>query len=128
SSGLRSEALNQLLRPYPRIADGMFFSESGAVTSCMDLSDGVGASLGQLAAMSKLSYQIVEAALPRYSALASLPPAVAKELVLYYGGDYELIVTVRPDAIQTVLARYSDAPLRDRRRITVIGQVAASCG
>ena len=45
SSGLRTEALSQLLRPYPRIADGMFFSESGAVTSCMDLSDGLGASL-----------------------------------------------------------------------------------
>jgi len=26
SSGMRTEALNQLLRPYPRIADGMFFS------------------------------------------------------------------------------------------------------
>src|SRR6266571_495054 len=128
SSGLRTEALNQLLRPYPRIADGMFFSESGAVTSCMDLSDGLGASLGQLAAMTKLSYQIDEAALPRYLGLTSLPPAVAKELVLYYGGDYELIATVRPDAIQTVLQRYSESSLRDRRRLTMIGKVAASGG
>ena len=128
SSGLRTEALSQLLRPYPRIADGMFFSESGAVTSCMDLSDGLGASLGQLAAMTKLSYQIDEAALPRYSGLTSLPPAVAKELVLYYGGDYELIATVRPDAIQTVLQRYSESSLRDRRRLTVIGKVAATGG
>src|SRR2546429_9921614 len=41
SSGMRTEALNQLLRPYPRIADGMFFSESGAVTSCIEPSDGL---------------------------------------------------------------------------------------
>src|SRR5256886_7581769 len=54
-----------------RIADGTFFSESGAVTSCMDLSDGLGASLAQMAAMTKLSYQIEEAALPRYAGLRS---------------------------------------------------------
>ncbi|HLQ42756.1 MAG TPA: AIR synthase-related protein, partial [Thermoplasmata archaeon] len=128
SSGGRTEALNQLLRPYPRIADGMFFSESGAVTSCMDLSDGLGVSLSQMAGMTKLSYQIDEAALPRYQGLASLPPGVANDLVLYYGGDYELLATVRPDAIQTVLARYSDSSARDRRRLTVIGKVAASGG
>ena len=125
---MRTEALNQLLPPYPRIADGMFFSESGAVTSCMDLSDGLGVSLSQMAGMTKLSYQIDEAALPRYQGLASLPPAVAKDLVLYYGGDYELLATVRPDAIPTVLARYSDSSVRDRRRLTVIGKVAASGG
>src|SRR5881397_499083 len=130
SSGIRTEALNKLLRPYPRIADGMFFSESDAVTSCMDLSDGLGVSLSQMAAMTKLSYQIDEAALPRYLGLTSLPPAVAKELVLYYGGDYELIATVRPDAIQTVLQRYSESSLRDRRRLTVIGKsprLAGTC-
>jgi len=81
-----------------------------------------------LAAMTKLSYQIDEAALPRYAGLTSLPPAVAKELVLYYGGDYELLATVRPDAIQTVLHRYSESSLRERRRLTMIGKVAASGG
>jgi len=106
----------------------MFFSESGAVTSCMDLSDGLGVSLSQMAGMTKLSYQIDEAALPRYQGLASLSPAVAKDLVLYYGGDYELLATVRPDAIQTVLSRYSDSSVRDRRRLTVIGKVAPSGG
>jgi len=48
-----------------------------------------------MAGMTKLSYQVDEAALPRYQGLASLPPAVAKDLVLYYGGDYELLATVR---------------------------------
>ena len=94
----------------------------------MDLSDGLGASLGQMTAMTKLSYQIDEAALPRYFGLASLPPAVAKELLLYYGGDYELLATVRPEAIQTVLAPYSQSSQREHRRLTVIGKVAASGG
>ena len=127
-AALRTAALDQLLRPYPRIADGTFFSESGAVTSCMDLSDGLGASLAQMAAMTKLSYQIEEAALPRYAGLASFPPQVAKELALYYGGDYELLATVRPDSIQTLLTRYSTAAQRERHRLTVIGKVAAAGG
>ena len=128
SSPLRTEALNQLLRPYPRIRDGMVFSDSCAVTSCMDLSDGLGASLAQMAAMTKLSYQIDEAALPIYRALSSLPPSETKELALYYGGDYELLATVMPDAIQTLLSKYSGDRPQDRHRLTVIGQVAASGG
>src|SRR2546428_5197333 len=78
--------------------------------------------------MTNLSYQNGGAALPRYAGLTSLPPAVAKELVLYYGGDYERLATVRRDAIQTVLQRYSESSLRDRRRLTMIGKVAASGG
>ncbi len=127
-SALRTEALNQLLRPYPRIQDGMFFSESGAITSCMDLSDGLGASLAQIAAMTKLSYQIEQDALPVYRGLATLPPGAAKDIALYSGGDYELLATVRPEAMQTLLVRYSATQERDRRRLTVIGKVAASGG
>jgi len=127
-STVRTEALNQLLRPYPRIFDGMFLSESGAVTSCMDLSDGLGASLGQMAAMTKLSYQIDEASLPMFRGLSAFPPNVAKDLALYYGGDYELLATVRPDAIQNVLQRYTESRPRTQQRLTVIGKVAASGG
>ena len=127
-SPLRNEALDQLLRPYPRIADGMFFSESGAVTSCIDLSDGLGASLAQMAAMTKLSYQLEWEALPLYRGLATLPPPVAKELALYYGGDYELLATVRPEAIPTILARSEEGSMRDHNRLTVIGKVASSGG
>jgi len=127
-SVLRSEALTQLLRPYPRVFDGMFFSDSGAVTSCMDLSDGLGASLAQMAAMTKLSYQIDEASLPLYRGLGSLLPAVAKDLALYYGGDYELLATVRPEAFETLLVRYAGAHPKERHRLTVIGKVAASGG
>ena len=127
-SAVRTETLQQLLRPYPRVFDGMFFSDSGAVTSCMDISDGLGSSLAQMAAMTHLSYQVDEASLPRYRGLASLPPAVAKDLLLYYGGDYELIATVRADAIQTVLERYAQARPQERNRLTVIGKVAATGG
>jgi thiamine monophosphate kinase len=94
----------------------------------MDLSDGLGASLAQMAAMTKLSYQIEEASLPLYRGLSTLPPAQAKELALYYGGDYELLATAKPDAVQTLLAKYSENQSQERHRLTVIGKVAASGG
>jgi len=123
----RTDALNQLLRPYPRIAEGQLLSASGAATSCMDLSDGLGASLAQLAAMTRLSYQIEFDALPLYRGLTTLQPAVAKEIALYYGGDYELIATVRPEGLQALLERASSTAPRGPR-LTVIGKVAASGG
>ena len=122
----RSEALDQLLRPYPRIAEGMFLSDSGAVTSCMDLSDGLGVSVAQLAAMTRLSYQIDFEALPLYRGLKDLPPAVAKDLALYYGGDYELLATVSGDAIGGLLERWSGAGRGPK--LTVVGKVASSGG
>ena len=126
-TALRSDALDQLLRPYPRVAEGMFLSESGVVTSCMDLSDGLGASLAQLAAMTRLSYQIDFDAIPLYRGLKNLPLPVAKELALYYGGDYELLATVREDGIDVLLERWSTAAPRGQR-LTVVGKVAAAGG
>ena len=127
ATALRTDALNQLLRPYPRIAEGQLLSESGVATSCMDLSDGLGVSLTQLAAMTRLSYQIEFEALPLFKGLASLPPAVTKEIALYYGGDYELLATVRADGLESLLERASSARPR-RTPFTVIGKVAAPGG
>ena len=122
----RGETLNQLLRPYPRVAEGMFLSDSGVVTSCIDLSDGLGVSLAQLAGMTRLSYQIEFEALPVYRGLSTLPPAVAKEVALYYGGDYELLVTVRPEGLGTLLERA--AATTRGTRLTAIGKVAPPGG
>ncbi len=80
------------------------------------------------ALMTKLSYQIDEASLPMFRGLSAFPPNVAKDLALYYGGDYELLATVRPDAIQNVLQRYTESRPRTQQRLTVIGKVAASGG
>jgi len=124
----RSEAIAQLLRPYPRVMDGMFFAESGVVTSCMDLSDGLGVSLAQMSAMTGLAYQVNWESLPLYRGLAALPPPAAKDHALYYGGDYELVATVRPEGIERLLERYQGAGHGERHRLTVIGKVAASGG
>ncbi len=128
SAPVRSEALNALLRPYPRVLEGMFFAESGVVTSCMDVSDGLGASLAQMQAMTGLSYQVDLEALPVPKAVASLPEAEGKELALYYGGDYELVATVRPEGLETLLTRYRERRRGDHHRITLVGKVGPKGG
>lgn len=121
--GARSEALQTILHPYPRVAEGMVFSDSGAVTSCMDISDGLGATLAQMAAMTGLSYQVEWEALPKHKGIANLPPAQAKDMALYSGGDYELVATVKPDRLGDLLARYETERRADRNRITLVGKV-----
>ena len=113
-------ALDVLLRPYPRIAEGTRFSESGGVTSCIDISDGLGVTLAELGEMSGVSFAIDGSSLPVYGPLRDMPADRVREGALYYGGDYELVATVRPDAVEALLG-----PLRGatRTKLTVIGNV-----
>lgn len=120
---VRAEGLHLLLRPYPRVSEGMFFSESGVVTSCMDISDGLGLTLAQMGAMSGMSYEVDWFALPVYKGLANLPPARVRELALYSGGDYELVATVKPEGVEALLAKFQERPRAERHRLTVIGRV-----
>ena len=124
----KAELLNSVMRPYPRVFEGMLFSDSGVVTSCMDISDGLGATLAQMASMTGLSYQIDWEAVPKHKGLAHVAAAEAKEHVLYSGGDYELVATVKPESLETLLARYETERRADRNRITLVGKVAASGG
>ncbi len=119
----RAEGIEQLLHPYPRVRDGQAFSDSGAVTSCMDISDGLGLSLAQMAAMTGLSYAVEWEKVPIYERLAPLPPERQKEYALYSGGDFELVATVKPDAVENLIARVNEARRGAHRGLAVIGTV-----
>jgi thiamine-monophosphate kinase len=124
----RADALRSLMRPYPRILEGRAFSESAAVTSCMDLSDGLALGLGQMAAMTHLSYAVDWDALPVYRDLEHLAQPQRKDIVLYTGGDYELLATVKPEGIDVLRALMAQRGGNRAARVTVIGRVEASGG
>ena len=125
----RADALEVFLRPFPRTEEGIFFSESGAVTSCEDVSDGLGATLHQMAEMSKVSFAIDLDALPVYKGLRDADRRTVEELALYYGGDFELVATVRPDRLSDLLERYGlSKGKREGRKLTVIGKAEAKDG
>ncbi len=119
----RSEGIEQLLHPYPRLREAAIFSESGAVTSCMDISDGLGLSLAQMAAMSGLSYAVEWEKLPLYKPLEHLQTDRGREYALYSGGDYELVATVKPEAVADLVARLNEPHRGVHHELTVIGRV-----
>jgi thiamine-monophosphate kinase len=120
---VRAMALQSLLRPYPRLFEGMEFSASGAVTSCMDISDGLGASLAQMAAMTGLSYVVEWDKVPVYRDAAGPALPIRKDLVLYSGGDYELVATVKPEAVEALAEQLKNPNRQRRSTLAVIGHV-----
>ena len=119
----RAEGLEELLHPYPRLREGAVFSESGVVTSCMDISDGLGLSLAQMAAMSGLSYAVEWEKVPLHKPLEPMPVDRQREYALYSGGDYELVATVRPEAVNELVSRLNDPHRGAHHELTVIGKV-----
>ncbi len=119
----RVEGMEQLLHPYPRLREAAIFSESGAVTSCMDISDGLGLSLAQMAAMSELSYTVEWEKIPLHKPLEPMPLDRQRECALYSGGDFELVATVRPEAVGDLVARLNEPHRGAHHELTVIGKV-----
>ncbi|HYM39540.1 MAG TPA: thiamine-phosphate kinase [Thermoplasmata archaeon] len=120
---MKSEGIKQLLHPYPRLREGQIFSESGAVTSCMDISDGLALSLAQMAAMTGLSYAVEWEKVPRYEPLEALPVERQKEHALYAGGDFELVATVKSGSVPDLVGRLNEPQRGVRHGLAVIGKV-----
>lgn len=101
-----------LLGVKARVQEGRMLAASGHVTCCMDISDGLSASLHQLMRINGYGFTIYRDALPVDERAKQREDA--EMLVLYYGGDYELLFTAR---------RGSMEQLKHRVRATKIGEV-----
>ena len=92
------------LEPVPRLMEGRLLAKQHSVTSSMDISDGLSASLYQLREINNVGFEIKKNALPLASELCSLigkshdidPYSVA----LHFGGDYELLITMPIEAMK----------------------------
>ncbi len=109
------EILKALFEPVPRINEGMALAESRAVTSMMDISDGLALSLYDIGKASRVGFKIYEDRLPVLPEVTALLDGdELLQAVVYTGGDFELLFTVAPDKLGIV---ESACPL------TVIGEV-----
>jgi thiamine-monophosphate kinase len=112
--------------PEPRLALGRRLAESGLATAAIDVSDGLMADLGHIAAVSRVAAEIVAETVPLSqagrAALASDPALLSA--LLTGGDDYELLFTAQPERAGDLaeLARQLDLPL------TRIGQVTGGSG
>jgi len=96
------EAKESLYVPIPRVAEGSAMAGCGAVTSCMDLSDGLGTALNTICSSSRVGMDIELDFIPRgpwVDEMAELSGKPAKDLLLGWGGEYELLFTADRDRL-----------------------------
>ena len=113
------------LEPQARVEQGLFLADSDFVGAAIDLSDGLAQDLGHICEMSELGGLIDLGNLPISPYLAEYCDRNSKnpaELCLSGGEDYELLLTVRKDCVEPLMAEW-----RDRFDIpaTVIGHMTA---
>jgi len=114
----------RLMEPWPRIAEGRALSKTHAITSSMDLSDGLAISLHQLCELNGVGFEVDWERMPMSKDVPG-DEVRAREMVLYWGGDYELLVTIKPDKLQEAKGAASITPLG---RVTPAGIVLLSGG
>jgi len=94
------EGKRALMEPLPRMNEGNLLSASGVVTSCMDISDGLASSIHELSACSNVSFKVFREKIPVDPEVKNVMNQIGLEIdeaVLYFGGDYELLFTFRPE-------------------------------
>lgn len=94
-----------LLEKRPRIKEGMTLGKTMAVTSSIDISDGLASSIYQLSAINGVGFEIDSKKIPASKEariVAKKMGVPLPELTLYFGGDYELLVTVKRNKFEYV--------------------------
>lgn len=99
----------------PRLREGAWLGAERAVTSMMDLSDGLGSDLPKLAAESGCSFLIDPESLPRNRGCTT-------SAALSDGEDYELLLTVSPKGWPSLMRRWKAS--FPRTPLTCIGRMA----
>lgn len=115
----RRHLLDRFLYPSPRIALGQALT--GLATACIDVSDGLAADAGRLAAASGCAVQLDMERLPLSPALRSFAgEATARRLALTGGEDYELCFTIPPERAALLAARLDNVKCTATRIGTLV--------
>ncbi|HKM09741.1 MAG TPA: thiamine-phosphate kinase [Candidatus Methanomethylophilaceae archaeon] len=107
-----------LMMPIPKIEEGIAMSKSGAVTSCIDLSDGLAEAAWSICGASHVGMEFRREFLPAGDGVYEVRDALGvslDDLMLYWGGEYELLFTFKKDMIMKLYD--------DNISFTIIGEV-----
>lgn len=122
---LKRSVIRSIYAPKARVGAGVALAESGAVTACMDSSDGLAFTIGELSRSSNVGFELskipVSDAAKEFSSIHGIP---AEELALYGGEEYELVLTIRPE----MLAEAQRASGSAGAQLTVIGRAVEGAG
>ncbi len=115
------KAEKAILEPRPRTKEGMILSDAGSVTSCMDISDGLALTVHAIAEASGVGFDLEYGKIPvekEVLDVAKRSKVREEELVLYYGGDYQLLFTFAPSGLNKLRQRLG-------KELKVIGKAVA---
>jgi thiamine-monophosphate kinase len=98
----RNRVLRHALEPEARSKEGLLLAENGSITSATDITDGLVSELGEMVCASHegIGITIYEDMIPIPPEVSEIADIVGKdplELALYYGEDFELLLTLKKD-------------------------------
>ena len=99
------DAIFKLMTPVPLIYEGIELSKCGKVTSCIDLSDGLATAANTICEQSHVGMELVYEFLPIDQDVDEVCERLRipkKDLVLNWGGEYELMFTFPKSEIETL--------------------------
>ncbi len=96
-------AKETLYMPIPRVTEGIELASSGVVTSCIDLSDGLGTALNTICEASDVGIDIEYSFLPHEDFVEKISERTGtpmETLLIGWGGEYELMFTADPNRLK----------------------------
>jgi thiamine-monophosphate kinase len=114
------------LRPRPRTPEGQWLGATGAVTSMIDLSDGLATDLGHLCEESGVGARVELGRLPVAATVHAVAQALGRDPLPWVTGggeDYELLLTCAPAAFERLAEGLVAAT---GTRLSAVGQMTAA--
>lgn len=95
--------INKFFMPTPAIKEGIALSKFA--NCCMDISDGLANSLWQLSLINNVGFEIYFEKIPIAKEVEILANKLNLNLekIIYYGGDYELLLTIKKEKIKKAI-------------------------
>jgi thiamine-monophosphate kinase len=111
SRDVEHKLLESWRRPRARVAEGQLLASKPFASSCQDTSDGLKATIEQLAEASGVGFNVIEENVPiehSVREVASLVGVDALVLAMSASSDFQLAFTVDPDDLQACRQKFSD--------------------
>ncbi len=105
--GYKDHLLNHALNPKARVEEGLLLAKSGLITSATDITDGLVSEIDELITANnyRIGMTLNEEMLPIPEEILEVASKTGKdplEFALYYGEDFELLLTVKKEGFKQI--------------------------